>query len=270
MPHRILIFDSGVGALTIARELQRTATSLELVIAMDSGGFPYGAWAEGDLQNHICTLATQLIERYQPDMFVVACNTLSTTALPALRQLTDIPVVGVVPAIKPAAAISKSRVIGLLATPGTVRRAYTDELIRDFAADCDVLRVGSTDLVAAVEALYRHGEDDAGAWRTAIESFSELPRADEMDTIVLACTHFPLVLDKLRAHAPPSVQHWVDSAEAIARRVISLLPDQSGTGNPAHRAVLVDAQEVPAALRDNLSVINVDHVETLATQDEQR
>lgn len=264
MSTRVLIFDSGVGALTIARELAHTAPQLERIIAMDSGGFPYGAWPETDLQQRICLLATRLIERYAPDIFVVACNTLSTTALPALRAITDIPVVGVVPAIKPAAALSQSRVIGLLATPGTVQRGYTDQLIADFAPDCQVLRVGSAELVAAVENLYRDDIDASDVCRAAIDSFGALPRAAEMDTLVLACTHFPLVAGTLRAHAP-GVVHWVDSAAAIARRIVSLVGE--GGGSPQHRAVMIDTPAVPATLRGHLGTLEVGAIDLMDSAD---
>ncbi len=269
-PPRVLIFDSGVGALSIAGELQTAAPALELIVAMDTGGFPYGPWPERELQQHICTLAAQLLDTYQPDIFVVACNTGSTTALPALRALTSIPIVGVVPAIKPAASISESRVIGLLATPGTVLRPYTDDLIREYAGDCTVLRVGSSELVVAIEQLYRSGADSPLVWRDVMAEFLHFDAASEMDTIVLACTHFPLVRERLKAHIHREL-NWVDSGPAIARRVLSLLGERttaiaSTQHAPQHRAVLIDSAAAETTFISRLSACSIDNIEQLTSK----
>ena len=221
---RILIFDSGVGSLSIGAEIHALLPSLDLLYVMDRGGFPYGLWQEQPLVDHICQKVHEVMGAQPVDMLVMACNSASTAVLPALRQQLSIPVVGVVPAIKPAALHSRSRVIGLLATPGTVARPYTARLIADFASDCCVIPVGSAELAPAVEALLWRGDDAPDVWQGVAEQFHRHPRAAEMDTVVLACTHFPLVRDQL-AQQLPQVD-WIDSGRAIARRVQQLLLEQ--------------------------------------------
>lgn len=163
-----------------------------------------------------------LIRRIAPDIVVVACNTASTLILPRIRSHFSNPVVGVVPAIKPAAQLTESKVIGLLATPGTVARDYTTQLIREFAADCQIVPVGSSELVHLAEQKLRGQNIDLDHLKTIVAPLFEEP---ELDTIVLACTHFPLLSQELHAVASRQV-HWVDSGNAIARRVKSLLPGQ--------------------------------------------
>ena len=222
-PHtpRVLIFDSGVGSLSIGAEIHRQRPDIDLLYIMDRGGFPYGEWQEAALVEHICREVTAVLAEEPADLLVMACNSASTAVLPALRASLSIPVVGVVPAIKPAAAISQSGVIGLLATPGTIARPYTAQLIEDFAREHCVIAVGSKELAPAVEALF-WGEPVAEAvWQRAVAELEQHPRFPELDTLVLACTHFPLVKNQLAAHLPPL--QWVDSGEAIARRVDHLL-----------------------------------------------
>jgi len=227
---RIVIFDSGVGSLSIGAEIHALLPSLDLLYVMDRGGFPYGLWQEQALVEHICQKVHEVLRAQSADMLVMACNSASTAVLPALREQLSIPVVGVVPAIKPAAAQSRSRVIGLLATPGTVARPYTAKLIADFAPDCCVIPVGSAELAPAVEALFWHGDDAPQVWRGIAEQFHCHPRAAEMDTVVLACTHFPLVKDQLARQLPKLA--WIDSGQAIARRVQQLLLGQGWQPTP--------------------------------------
>ncbi len=216
----ILIFDSGVGGLSIYQAIKQRLPDLEVVYCSDSAGFPYGPKPEDVIVERSCYFLRALTEQYHPSLAIIACNTASTIALPALRQLLDIPVVGVVPAIKTAAELSVSRRIGLLATPGTVRRAYTDRLIADFASNCEVIRVGSSDLVHMAEDVLRGKTINQQALRSIVAPFFQGSRI--VDTIVLGCTHFPLLKKKL-LHVAPSPVTWVDSGDAIARRVEALL-----------------------------------------------
>jgi glutamate racemase len=225
----ILIFDSGVGGLSIHAVIAARLPQEHYVYACDNAAFPYGPKPEEELVQRVHHVLDALIARYQPKLLVVACNTASTVALPRLRQHYSLPnqalpIVGVVPAIKPAAQLSKNKIIGLLATPGTVRRAYTDQLIKDFAADCTVLRVGSSELVQIAERKLRNEAVDIVALNALLAPFFD--RIDPVDTIVLGCTHFPLLRDELQAAAPQPV-YWVDSGNAIADRVVSLLRDAS-------------------------------------------
>lgn len=218
-PPRVLVFDSGVGGLSILAEIHARLPQCELVYACDNAAFPYGTKNEEELVERVDIVLKALIRQVAPDIVVVACNTASTVALPRIRAHFHNPVVGVVPAIKPAAKITSTRVIGLLATPGTVARPYTQRLIEDFASHCLVHRLGSRRLVEIAESKLRNRPADIGEIRDII---SPLFADADMDTVVLACTHFPLLRAELEAAAPRAVQ-WIDSGEAIARRVENLL-----------------------------------------------
>jgi glutamate racemase len=220
-PH-ILVFDSGVGGLSITRELRRALPNLVITYASDNGFFPYGTRTEEELIARVDRVLHALVAEARPDIIVVACNTASTVALPSVRAHFDIPIVGVVPAIKPAAQLSVSKVIALLGTPGTVRRPYTQQLIGDFAADCEVILVGSRELVELAEQKLRGKTIDPLKVREALAPLLESPHYPQVDTVVLACTHFPLIRDEL-ARALERPLRWVDSGEAIARRVAQLL-----------------------------------------------
>lgn len=213
---RVLYFDSGLGGLSLVESVQACLPTPDWVYLADNACFPYGELTEAQLQGRCLALCRHFTRMLEPDMLVVACNTASTLVLPALRAALSIPVVGVVPAIKPAAAVSRNRRIGLLATPATVRRPYIDQLIRDFAADCEIVRVGSSRLVTLAEYALQQRPDLAEV-AACVAPLAE----SDVDTLVLGCTHFPLIKAELR-QALPAVSHWVDSGEAIARRVASL------------------------------------------------
>ena len=202
------------------------------------------------------------IARVQPDLIVTACNTISTICLPQLRAATSIPVVGVVPAVKPAAQQSKRKIIGLLATPATVNRPYTDDLIQRYAADCTVLRIGSAELVEIAEARLLGQAVDRDRAALASSRRSSTARSDtQPDVVVLACTHFPLLRAELQAAGPADVA-WVDSGTAVARRVVDVLPPPRGAGIAADLA-LTSASHGPA-LQHALAQFGFATVETLA------
>lgn len=259
-PTRALVFDSGVGALSIGAEIRQRLPGIELIHALDSGGFPYGEWQEEALTQHICSAASALVRHYSPDLMVLACNSASTAVLPALRASLAIPVVGVVPAIKPAAAHSRSRVIGLLATPGTVARAYTRQLIDDFAANCCVIAVGDASLAPAVEDWFWEGREAPAVYATIGQRFAEHLRFPEMDTVVLACTHFPLVAQQLAEQLGDVA--LIDSGEAIARRVEQLLgPALHNAAKPSHQAVILGERSVSSTLRQRLRERGIERLE---------
>jgi glutamate racemase len=170
-------------------------------------------------------LLGRLVERYHPRLVVIACNTASTIALAHVRSALDVPVVGTVPAIKPAALASKSRVIGVLGTDATVRQPYVDRLAAEFAGDCVVLRHGSAALVALAEAKLRGEAIDRAAVIAAIAPLFTGDDGAQLDAVVLACTHFPLLAVELDAAAPHPVQ-WLDGADGIARRIAHLTDGQ--------------------------------------------
>lgn len=222
----ILVFDSGLGGLTVFNHVVKARRDARFIYIADDAAFPYGAWREADLVQRITDLMGQLIAAHQPDCIIIACNTASTLALPALRARYSVPFVGTVPAIKSAAEQSQSRVFSVLATPGTVARDYTRNLIGSFAADCDVTLVGSQHLAALAESHMR-GEtvsDDAILAEIA-PCFVMRERGGDIrrtDVITLSCTHYPLLLARFQALAPWPVT-WIDPAPAIARRVAHLL-----------------------------------------------
>jgi glutamate racemase len=227
-PPRALVFDSGVGGLSVMREIAALLPQLRLTYAADNAAFPYGTKTEAELVARVSAVVGALVETARPDIVVIACNTASTTALAAVRQFLTIPVVGVVPAIKPAAASTQSRVIGLLGTKATVATAYTAALIEQFADGCTVLTHGSPELVEAAERKLQGLPPGDAAIAAAIASLFGQPGGERLDTVVLGCTHFPLLRDELAAAAPHPVT-WMDSGAAIARRVGTIL----GISTPA-------------------------------------
>jgi glutamate racemase len=218
----ILVFDSGLGGLTVFRETAKARPDATYIYVADDALFPYGKIAEPILVAHVVALIGRLIERHRPDLIVIACNTASTLVLPQLRARYAVPFVGTVPAIKPACAASASRRVSVLGTEATVGREYTRALIRDFSQGCEVTLVGSAQLAALAEAELR-GEPaaDADISREIAPCFVD-SGGSRTDTIVLACTHYPLLLDRLERLAPWPVA-WIDPAPAIARRVIELI-----------------------------------------------
>lgn len=222
-PPRVLVFDSGVGGLSVLDEIRRLTPWCELVYASDNAAFPYGTKEEMQLVDRVDRVLRHLIRCEQPDILVVACNTASTLALPHIRSHFKRPVVGVVPAIKPAAGLTRTGVIALLATPGTVARPYTQRLIDDFAPGCEIIKVGSSRLVELAEQHLR-GEAVCRSELAGITAplFRTTAKGDA-DVVVLACTHFPLIRELLTGVAPRSLA-WIDSGSAIAHRVASLLP----------------------------------------------
>ncbi len=219
---RALVFDSGLGGLTVAREMRKRTPQLELIYYADNAFFPYGSRTEQELLARVVERISALRDGYRPDIIVLACNSASTLVLPQLRSQITTPIVGVVPAVKPAASISDSGVIGLLATPGTVLRQYTSELIGQFANHCEVVSVGSDELAAIAEAKLLGQPVSISRIEHILKPFHRHPRARDIDTVVLACTHFPLLVRELQqAYGRPI--HWLDSGQAIARRVHELL-----------------------------------------------
>jgi glutamate racemase len=229
MPSRqtILVFDTGLGGLTVLREVVRARPDARYVYVADDEYFPYGHRSEEEIIARVVPLFGELIRTHSPDLVVIACNTASTLVLSHLRAAYDVPFVGTVPAIKPACAGSTSRRVSVLGTRGTVRREYTQKLIRDFSAGCEVTLVGSAELASLAEAALRGSEvSDAVLHAEIAPCFVEDGTA-RTDTIVLACTHYPLLLDRLVRLAPWPVD-WIDPAPAIARRVVDLLGPARG------------------------------------------
>jgi len=243
MMAQILMLDSGVGGLSVLDDVRAAMPAIDILYVADNAGFPYGTKTEMEVATRVCALAGRLTERFRPDLLVIACNTASTIALAHARAVLDVPVVGTVPAIKPAAEASRSRVIGVLGTQATVRQPYVDRLSADHAADCTVLRYGSARLVELAEAHLRGERVTPADVAPEIAGLTDQPGGAHIDQIVLACTHFPLLEAQLRAAAPTGVG-FVDGGPGIARRVAHLLGVRAGEGQGGGRAVFTrtDAQ----------------------------
>jgi glutamate racemase len=232
MPGPVLVFDSGVGGLSVAQSLRQHYPHASLCYACDNAWLPYGLRDDAVLAKRIVTVCQAAVAACQASVLVVACNTASTLALEALRQALSVPVIGTVPAIKPAAQVSTTRHIGLLATSATVNRPYTQGLIESFASDCHVTRLAADPLVVEAEAWLAGKPLNAARIQQALAPLWEATQATPaLDTVVLGCTHFPL-LQPLLVSLSPVPLAWVDSGDAIARRVgqvaatlISSVPD---------------------------------------------
>jgi glutamate racemase len=239
---RILLFDSGMGGLTVARAVARQMPHAHLIYAADNAAFPYGAWKEKDLVQRIVRVVGKLIETAKPDVVVVACNTASTIALAELRAAYRTPFVGTVPAIKPAAAQTKTGVIGVLATPGTVQREYTHSLIHTFAYHCKVLLHGAPRLAEMAERKLKGHGIDLEELRKEIAPVFRKRDGQPTDVVVLGCTHYPLLTEDMSKVAPWPVA-WIDPAPAIARRTADIVEEtrlQGDTpGVPPHGTVIL-------------------------------
>ena len=244
-PATILIFDSGVGGLTVYREVAAARPDAAYVYVADDAGFPYGNQPETVLIARIIDVVGSAIAEHAPDLVVIACNTASTLALADLRARFAVPFVGTVPAIKPACAQSKSKRIAVLGTQATVNREYTHALIREFAAGCEVGLVGSSHLAAYAEAELAGAPVNDAAIRAEIAPCFVAAGGKRTDTVVLACTHYPLLTTRFKANAPWPVD-WLDPAPAIARRVADLLRERAPGSPPAAPRIVFTSGRAPS------------------------
>ena len=253
---RLLVFDSGIGGLSVARAIRDEHPGAEMVYVADDAGFPYGDWEEAALGERVVGLIAGLIDEHAPDAVVIACNTASTLVLPPLRARFALPFVGTVPVIKPAAERTRSGIVGVLATPGTIRRDYTRGLVESFARDCDVRLVGSARLASYAERVMR-GEavSDADILAEIAPAFVETD-GRRTDIVVLACTHYPFLLPALARVAPWPVD-WIDPAPAIARRVTAVIGAGDAAGPGGGTAFLTSARAWPAALVPRLEALGL-------------
>ncbi|GAB3110145.1 glutamate racemase [Aestuariicella hydrocarbonica] len=230
-PAHILVFDSGLGGSTVMQAIQARLPYCRFSYALDDAWFPFGEKSDAQLLPRILAYFEALLEQARPDLVVIACNTASTLALDHLRQRFEVPFVGVVPAIKPALELSRSGVVGLLATPATVRRDYVDRLWAELALTQSgleaqgrrqLIKFSCPALVTLAEARLRGKAFDELEFERAVAAIKAQAGAAGVDVFVLGCTHFPALTDRLSACWPEDVQ-WLDSGDAIARRVEFLL-----------------------------------------------
>ncbi len=241
----ILIFDSGLGGLTVYREVAAARPDADFLYVADDAAFPYGAMAEPALIARVVKLMNELIAAHRPDLVVIACNTASTIVLAELRKKFAVPFVGTVPAIKPACAGSVTKRVSVLGTEATVQREYTRALIRDYAQDCEVTLVGARRLASFAEAeLDGAPVGDAEIRAEIAACFRD--DGKRTDTVVLACTHYPLLLDRLRQLAPWPV-NFIDPAPAIARRVVDLLGPPAGSADMGRTRTIFTSGRPPSA-----------------------
>ena len=253
----LLFFDSGVGGLSVLGPTRELLPNAPIVYAADNAGFPYGKRSDADLAERVPALLSRLIERFHPRLAVIACNTASTIALDHARAALAIPVVGTVPAIKPAAERSKSRVMGVLGTEATVRQPYVDDLSARFAADCTVIRHGSPELVELAETKLAGEAISIEAVRAAIAPMIAQPRGYEMDVMVLACTHFPLLAEEIAA-AYPAIEQ-VDGGPGIARRIAYLTQGQPWPEAPLP-GIAIFTKASPSSLGNALGRFGIEEV----------
>src|SRR3984893_13467364 len=241
----ILLFDSGLGGLTVYREVAAARPHVDVVDVADDAGCPYGGLPEAALVSRGVALMGELIETHRPDLVVIACNTASTIVLPDLRKTYAVPFVGTVPAIKPACAASITPRVSVLGTEATVAREYTRALIRDYAGDCKVTLVGAKKLAAYAEDDLAGAKIDDTAIREEIAP-AFVDDGNRTDTIVLACTHYPLLIERLRKLAPWPV-NFIDPAPAIARRVTELLGPGEASDHPGSARAIFTSGRQPAS-----------------------
>lgn len=242
----ILIFDSGVGGLTVLDAARVLLPDAPVIYAADNAGLPYGTKTEAQIAARVSGLLGRMTERFRPRLVCIACNTASTIALGMVREVLEVPIVGTVPAIKPAATLTRTGVIGLLGTGATIRQGYVDRLEAEFAADKTLLRHAAPELVAAAEARLRGEPVDPGVFERAAQGLRAQSGGERIDTVVLACTHFPLLLPELTAAFGPGVC-FVDGAEGIARRIAFLTRGQAFARTAADFALFTrDGPEIAA------------------------
>ncbi|MBF9151401.1 glutamate racemase [Novosphingobium jiangmenense] len=257
----LLLFDSGVGGLSVLAKVRKALPQAPVIYVADNAGLPYGDKTEAQIAARVSGLLGRLTERLRPRLVCIACNTASTIALAAVREVLEVPIVGTVPAIKPAAAMTRTGVIGLLGTKATIRQAYVDRLEAEFAHDKLLLRHGAPELVAAAEAKLRGESVDEAIYAQAAQALRDQPGGDRIDTVVLACTHFPLVQEELDRAFGRGVR-FIDGSDGIARRIAYLTEGQQWQRDKPDLALFTRGGDDVDSLRPALAAQGLERVET--------
>jgi glutamate racemase len=255
----ILLFDTGVGGLTVLEELRKVLPQAPVIYAADYAGLPYGTKTEAEVAARVCGLLGRMSERFHPRAICIACNTASTIALGMVRDVLEVPIVGTVPAIKPAAAISKSGVIGVLGTEATIRQPYVDRLEAEFANGKRLIRHAGPELVDMAEAKLRGHWIDLESLRGEVSVLLDAVENDGLDTVVLACTHFPLLEDELLQIFGPDVR-LVHGAEGIARQIATVTKGQEFLRKEPDRLVSTSQDALDPSLRKVLTRYGLESV----------
>jgi glutamate racemase len=256
----ILLFDSGVGGLSVLSELRALLPQAPVIYAADNAGLPYGTKTEAQIAARVAGLLGRMTERFRPRLVCIACNTASTIALGMVREVLEVPIVGTVPAIKPAAALTRSGTIGLLGTDATIRQSYVDRLEHEFAQGKRLLRAAAPELVAAAEARLRGDLVEPAVFVRAADALRLQPGGEGIDTVVLACTHFPLLNADLANVFGPSVQ-FVHGAPGIARRIAHLIEGQELIRREPDLALFTKGGLEVAALGPTLAHYGLERIE---------
>lgn len=257
----ILLFDSGVGGLTVYDALRAVLPQAPVVYAADLAGLPYGTKTEAQIAARVSGLLGRMAERFRPRLVCIACNTASTIALGMVRDVLEVPVVGTVPAIKPAAALTNSGTIGLVGTEATIRQGYVDDLEAQFAGGKRLLRIAAPALVGAAEAKLRGQPVDPAVIADVRDRLLTMPGAQNLDTLVLACTHFPLLTEELATAFGTGVRQ-VDGAKGIARRIAHLLHGQNFADTGPNRFVVTGPLSGAEGLEQALALRGFGRAET--------
>lgn len=256
----ILLFDSGVGGLSVFAELNRLLPKAPAIYAADLAGLPYGTKTEAQIAARVTGLLGRMSERYKPRLICIACNTASTIALEMVRDVLEVPIVGTVPAIKPAASLTRTGVIGLLGTEATIRQHYVDNLEAEFAGGKTLLRLATPELVDQAEGKLRGTPVDMAVIEDAARRLQDMAGGKEIDTLVLACTHFPLLDKELHQVFGESVT-LLHGAGGIARQIAHLVEGQTFDRNAGRRAVMTGDPADFGRLAKVLSTYGIDHIE---------
>ncbi|MGB3471020.1 MAG: glutamate racemase [Erythrobacter sp.] len=260
----ILLFDTGVGGLTVYDAVRAALPDAPIIYAADYAGIPYGEKTEAEVAARVSGLLGRMAERFQPRLACIACNTASTIALGMVREVLEIPIVGTVPAIKPAASLTRTGSIALIGTQATIRQAYVDRLEAEFASDKTLIRIAAPELVNPIEEKLRGREPGLALVQAIADKLGQMPGGDSVDTLVLACTHFPLLADEFRQVFGDGVQ-LVDGAHGIARRVASLLEGQSFEPKPLNRFVVTGPVEIADRLEVALAARGLQRAESFTS-----
>jgi glutamate racemase len=256
----ILLFDSGVGGLSVFAELNRLLPKAPVIYAADLAGLPYGTKTEPQIAARVTGLLGRMAERYKPRLICIACNTASTIALEMVRDVLEVPIVGTVPAIKPAAGLTQTGVIGLLGTEATIRQHYVDNLEAEFAQGKTLLRLAAPDLVQAAEGKLRGEKVDMAVVEDAARRLHTMADGREIDTLVLACTHFPLLGRELLEVFGENVT-LLHGAGGIARQIARLVEGQTFDRTAGRRAVMTGNPDDFRRLERVLSTYGIDQIE---------
>jgi glutamate racemase len=257
----ILFLDSGVGGIPYCRAFSRRNPGEPVVYAADRAFFPYGEREQAALAAIVADLVKKIRAALNPKIVVIACNTATVSALPALREtFPGLPFVGTVPAVKPAVLESRSGLVGVLGTARTIADPYIADLARQYGNGCRIRGIAAPELVDFIEYRYcRAGDDEK---REMVLTYINKFRAAGVDAIVLGCTHFLFLLDEFRREAAPDIRIY-DSLEGIARRVEHLLDKdgkklRAGEGGTGDKAAAGKTGRPAAKGGDNLFLVTGD------------